>query len=260
MTLHIITHKNWMAQDLDATQSFGFDLPALTPGDDQVWMPEFYAARYLHSGVELPLSTTVGWHNWLPETMLRRRVTKTILFALTQQPDVFGYVKLEDLKDDRAAAQWTSTHAYAELLIQLGAPGGTGILVADTLHEIAVEWRAIVAGGVVLDYSCYIDNQRTGASSRVGDRGAMDGRIAEFAQQAAGRLPEHMGTCALDVAELADGSLMVIEANPIWCANWYSADPQHVRAALQQEWATGSQPSWEPDAWLAQRVQGQFPQ
>lgn len=73
--LHIITHRNWMAEDLGATQHFGFDLVDTTdfiPGEDALWAPGHHISLQHIAGLPWQYQDMPWWDP--PKELLGRRI------------------------------------------------------------------------------------------------------------------------------------------------------------------------------------------
>lgn len=245
MSLHAITHRSWIAEHLGARHHHGFDLvdvDEFVPGVDAIWTPGHYASLYWMSGSDWRFADVHWWE--LDGDILGRRVRWSVdselpILELLGGPKFvklarhkYDYFQarvrtLEEFLDDIQVRPWSKKHEY---------------IVSDPL-EIATEYRVFCPPG----------RDPIGRTYRAGEwfwgddddndpraRPAPD-KVLEFAQEIAPLLP---GSPALDIAELASGRLVLIEANPAWCSGFYDLPRDHIVAAVKasQGWTAGDVP------------------
>lgn len=270
--LIVATHKNWIADEfadtgyVDVKHSFGLDVP-IFPEDKSVawWMPTEVAARFARSGAELNLATIdAEWLTRVPKVLLGREVwVGTARKALELGISYPAYCKPAEVKISAAPAQWIEVDYFVNNLLQLGVPEETKVQVTSTFLDIKYEYRCFVNQGSVVAVATYLTPEGIFGQDSFTRNVAGEERAQEFAQE----VTSVMGAdqpCAytLDIAELATGELIVMEANPVWASNPYDCDKlEAVKSVITGSRTQGGAKThgkfqWELDpylTWYAQR-------
>lgn len=269
MTLHLVCHPNWMVQELSSAtsaqvkHSFGLDVPVYE-ADDAWWIPQQMAAKFIRSmeaeGLPLPNFTSPGplWLDSVPEKFLARTVKTMTVKKAMKHARPWAWWKAAEAKIDWFPA------APREKAVFLEAAGKllpeTMVQSANATLFINTEFRFHVLDGEPVTGSAYL---QTVPGSRLG-HSYYDGlttnatelsRAADFVRKVLSKVASpHAFT--LDVALLASGRFVVLEANPIWCSAWYGSDIDEV-ARLTIESFSGAGWEWHPDAWHVLKAQEQ---
>jgi len=270
--LIVATYKSWIADEfaetgyVDVKHSLGLEVP-IFPEDKPVawWMPTEVAARFARAGAELNLATIdAHWLTTLPEDLLGRDIwVGTARQALDLGMKELAYCKPAEVKISAAPAQWIEVDYFVNSLLQLGVPEEIKIQVTKTFLDIRYEYRCFVNQKQVTTIATYLTP--TGVFGQDGFTRNLSGEVlaADYAQRAVAAIGENQ-PCAytLDIAELATGELVVMEANPVWASNPYDCDKTEVvKAVIQGSYTLGHSKThgsfqWELDpylTWYAQR-------
>lgn len=264
--LRVVTPAGWLADEfavaapatVEVVHDYGFDVPADAAGLFW-WCPQQFAVRLLASGVD-PVFSAPGpdFAAELPMEVLGRRV-EVFPFGLvrrsarTGQPiDGTGrwlakpvHAKLAEAKLSRLpAAVYQDLAGFVAAGETAGLPDNASVQLSDPV-SLAVEARCFIVDGQVTASSVYLADGVTWDGFDV----VPDSRwAATFADDVIADLTDLPAAFALDVARTPDDELLVVEANPAWCANPYHADRAAVLEAIlaSQQRRTGW--GWQPDA------------
>lgn len=235
--LHVVTPARWLAEDLSAgappgvrvTHDLGLDLPANADALSW-WCPMNFAARLLASGVD-PAFTSPGpeFTAGLPEGLLGRRVVACRLSAAAKAGARWTaspvHAKLAEAKREVLPAKvYQDLWSFLREAEVAGIPCGSMVQLSDPVEMVTearcyIRDRKVVAGSVYLDAGVTWD----GFASPP-DTGWAEG----FATGAVSRIVRQPPAYTLDVARLADGGLVVVEANPAWSSNPYNCEARPV--------------------------------
>jgi hypothetical protein len=264
--LHVVTHRRWVADDLDmgaervsrlgpaveVAHSLGLDPIDLQPGDG-LWAPMAWAARLLHDprhqrrigGYLLdpgPLFTPS-----LDRTLTGRRIqVGTLAEYLEHGPDGTGegaFVKPANCKIEHFPAAWRRRAEVARLAIKHDLPDDLVLQWTTTRLDIVEEHRAYVRHRTVVASSPYLVHHRgpggAGGNLSVEQEtwheqmtSVHSPAAEEFAGHVACGIDHQPAAYVLDVALLADGSWVVLETNPVWAAAFYGCDLTEVVRTL----------------------------
>ncbi|GAB17347.1 hypothetical protein GOEFS_028_00110 [Gordonia effusa NBRC 100432] len=248
-----VTNKPWIAQALGAKQKTAADLPHPLPPDTFMWIPEHYVARAYAAGRPYPLTSTLHWPLAFGDQFLKRTVRLCRGRDLTST-DTPAFVKLADAKVAELPAGSGTEDGLRQSLVALDALDSWTIV--SELIDLVEEWRVLIVDGTAIDSSQYVRASRSIETKLPTFRD-----IEEFASAAAQSDPGHLpASYMLDVGITTTGDLTIIEANPIWCANWYSLSTENVKQALQCEFTSDANAMWVPDPILLRRVRVEGPQ
>lgn len=232
MALHVITERAWVSDYLQGRLHHGFDLidvDGLSPGQDGIWCPGHFASLHHMAGADWAFADAVWWT--LPGEFLGRHVAyggvRMVESALEGGPK---FVKLARHKYDYFPARMRDAVQFIEDLGERPWADKHEFLVSDPL-DIAVEYRVFCTPG----------RRPVGRTYRAGNWAWGDGEpddpraapapaaVLEMAHAAAAYIP---GSTAVDIAELVSGNLVVLEANPPWCAGFYDLPLADLTAAI----------------------------
>lgn len=232
--LVVATTRRWIADDLrhgaggrvDVVLEHGFDLPVIT-GPAAWWVPAEHAARILRAGGTLDLSAPgPAWLAGVPDDLTGRRVWAGMLADIGDAPPA-GFAKPAEAKVDALAARWWDrTDDFASAARDAGLGDDAWVQVSDRRLDIVEEHRCYVGAGTVMTTSPYLTAD--GSTYEPGwesDPAFSHDAARAFAQGAVDALGQDQPpSYVLDVALLTDGTWVVVEANPAWCAGFYGCD------------------------------------
>lgn len=252
------THRRWIGEHLAAAGSIpvivdaGMDAPVIPDGVRAAWWtPTEHAARLLHAGAPLALSAPgPHWLSQVPRELAGRVVWSG--FA-RDVPAGAGWCKLAEVKlEGIPAAWWGDTRDFTRALAAAGVPDESVVQVSSTRLDIASEYRCFMVDGSPAAVSAYLRGGVTWDPAWEGepDPGAAQARA--FAQAVGDTMGSRQPAgYVLDVAVLADGNWVVVEANPAWSSSPYGADPAGVvESVLAANTPAGGQFAWQVDPWL----------
>ena len=232
-TVHVVTQRNWQAQELQAKgwntrHSLGLDIPIHSPRDTW-WIPQAYAVRInkslTHHGKPL-LSLTAPNSELLPKTPRQhtgRRVgTVTVYDALNSMvewPNDLWW-KMATAKHDDFIAQKLTHDQLIQLLENLNLPWNSILQFSEELPDIISEHRFFIADREIKAYSGYLKNGVT-----IYDGATFTEEETKLATEAAKSLLGEEGlelprAFVMDIAVTTSGAF-VLEYNPAWCSGWY---------------------------------------
>lgn len=264
--LHVVTPARWLAEDLSAgappevrvVHDMGLDLPEHADGIAW-WCPMNFAARLLASGVD-PAFTAPGpgFTADMSEGVLGRRVVACRLAVAARSGQRWNgrpvHAKLAESKlRALPAAVYPDLWAFLAAAEQAHVPPGSMVQLSDPV-EMVTEARCFVVDRQVVTGSVYLDRGTTWD----GFATPPDSSWAEgFAGGVVARLHKQPPAYTLDVARLADGSLVVVEANPAWSSNPYHCEAGPVVAAILAAQGRRSMDvrrwRWQPDPSIPSR-------
>lgn len=279
-TLHVVTHRRWVADDLAAAAALthagtapetrvrhhlGLDVPEIADGD-ALWAPMEWAARARHAGALLHLSDPgPRFLTTVPAQLLGREVHACAVWDLVagDGPEE-GFFKPANVKIDRVSARWWAREEFLTAVHDAAMPPSSRVLWTTTRLDIVEEHRIFVLDHQPATSSIYLRHDtHTPHDARVTHtwhEQMLDPRRAQAQEFASTVLAELAGSVpasfVLDVALLADDSWVVLEANPTWCSAQYGADLGAVIDSLFAACSTpaGSPWAWTPDPYLAQQA------
>lgn len=292
-TLHVVTHRRWVADDLatgafpglDVRHHLGLDLPDFAPGDG-VWAPMEWMARAVAVDPRLHLiDPGAALLTLLPRHLLGRDIrllTRAQMEAEADEhiaahgPLVDGppyFAKPANCKVEEFPARWDDLEGHVLGAIATRIPADQPFLLTTTRLDIVEEHRLFVLDGAVVTSSPYraLDLGPEGHRSETLWHEEMTsectGDAEAFGAHVLAALEDLPRSFALDVAVLADGTWVVIEANPVWSSAFYGADPAQVvrcllvasRVADPAEASAPEPHRWVLDPYLIQRVARQRP-
>lgn len=232
MVVKVVTHSSWKAEFLGGVQDFGLDIPSsvgMTAGVDGFWCPGHFASLMYANG-DLWRFTDCEWWTWTDRAVLYKYERDVADRIGTGRM----FVKLARHKLDSFPARVMDRDEFLAT-----AKPGHEWLVSPVL-DLKREWRVILIDGTVAASSCY----RAGDWWWDGEDPGIDFPHAEFAVEFSG----FPGTRVIDVGELADGSPVLIEGNPAWCAGWYGMPREPVVEAIVASQSDPGSPRFVPDS------------
>lgn len=261
-TLHVITHRAWVASDFadvapaDVTvaHSLGLDAPRVGAGD-ALWAPTEWAARarrVTHPAL-LPLADAgADFLPRFPEAFLGRVVTLCALRNLAALGPMFGFFKLANAKADRVPAGFAAADVFYREARSAGVPDDSLILWTETMLPIVEEHRVFFLGAEPVTSSPYLMRGKLWSPEMTS---AATQAARQFASDAISAHPGPLAAASvIDVALLSGGRWVVLEANPVWSSAVYGADPVAVIECLFAANAPGAGPAWVPDPHLVSRA------
>jgi hypothetical protein len=229
------------------------ELAAAAAAGSPVRAPGGLVAQAIGLGAPIRLSgPTPEWFVGLGAAVTGRtwrRVTPAAAREMLVTGPVFA--KLADAKSPLVPAR--RYHGVAEFDAVMTAAGNLpfDLLATRGWWEIDSEYRVFTAGREVLTASAYRVQDEPWGPLLHTHRASFHAEAADhIAGLLAGLAPETVPPAAvLDVARLADGRLVVLEANQAWGSGLYGCDPDAVLAAVlaandpgvHQRWR------WRPD-------------
>lgn len=232
MALHAITERAWVADYLDARLHHGFDLldvDGLSPGLDGIWCPGHFASLHSMAGVDWAFADAHWWT--LPDALVGRRVVMGSAEVIASELEAGErFVKLSRHKYEYFPAQMRTREQFLDDIQDRPWAHLHEFLVSETL-DITAEYRVFCSQG----------RDPVGRTYRSGDWFWGDGepddpraapapdRALDLALSADAYIP---GSTSVDIAELRDGSLVVLEANPPWCSGFYDLPVDDLTAAI----------------------------
>lgn len=264
-TLHVITHRKWIADDLqpgapaDLTirHDLGLDLPNIQPAD-ALWTPMEWATRALHD----PRIHPAPIHLCDPGpdfvTQLRPDLTLTTVAQLRDQP----YAGERFAKPANCKIEWfpAAFYAFTDLPLDRLQPD-TQLLHTELRLSLVEEHRVWVLDGTPATSSIYLrhhpdGHQETWHPDLTSQRSADAIAVARQVLQGTPTPP----TLVLDLGLLNSGEWVPIETNPTWSSATYSGNPTEiVRCILAAATANPTPWDWQPDPHLLTRTMRQHP-
>jgi ATP-grasp domain, R2K clade family 3 len=275
--IHVVSTSNWMAEEMRAAgkftvkQSYGIEIPDYNT-EDSWWFPQEVAVRLLNSmkshNLPSPKLMTAGaeWLGLLPYELTQRAITLTSVATVkglgTHEA---GWWKLPEAKHESFVAEYRTYPELLEAISSAELPDESMLQFTSTTLSIHKEYRFIVVDKTITTGSLYMDFS-DGKSLTYYDGLTVNPisyhaalTFASYVAQTVDAPPVYV----LDVAELTDGSHVVLEANGIAFSAWYDCDIEVVADALHYfQHGTGVNFSgweWEPDPYLLRKVAKQRP-
>lgn len=191
-----------------------------------------------------------------PEVTGRRWELLAVRDALDVLDAGPAFVKLPDAKVRAFPAQ---VHARPDTLREAAAtlrdPERVRLLVTTELFAIESEYRVFTRAGAALAVSPYLVEGEPWTPLLHTHRASFHGDALAFVADVLSALgPDEVPpAAAIDVARLADGHLVVLEANQAWAAGLYGCDADEVLTAILAANdpgapGPGDRWRWTPDA------------
>lgn len=248
-----VTFNNWVAEALGAEMSFGSSHVDISDGETFFWTPGLHAASQYVKGRPYPLTTTLTWPQAFGRQFLSRDIKLCLAADLDRESTILKFTKVADVKDDRYMPQVMSEKELYQQMddsIFLDAY----VIVSDIIEDIADEWRVVILDGKVLDSSRYRTDQLY-FDMGIPEASKPEYRdVEKFAGEAAATAVGMPRSYMLDIGTTTSGEMFVIEANPIWCSNWYGNDVELFKLALTAEFTDDTSQMWVPDALMLRTV------
>jgi hypothetical protein len=272
--IHVVTHTNWMAKELSAAndfqirQSYGIEVPNYT-AEDSWWFPQEVANRLMHAmeeyGKPLPLVISAGadWLMSVPKPYLQRTISNYLVKDLNKQEHgrLKGWWKIPEAKLDKFPAAYRDYQTLAQDIAEAGLEPETTLQFTPITLDIAAEYRFYIRRGKSVAGSIYLKITNSQAETYYDGITSPTGnyvKAREFADMVAEEV-DGPPAYVLDVAWLADDSLVVLEANAVAFSAWYDSDitqvaeliweSQHsISAAEYNRW------KWVPDTNYLKKV------
>lgn len=283
-TLHVVTHRRWVADDL-ATNTvgvpvrhhLGFDLPDWEPGD-AAWAPMEWMARAKVADPRLRLADPgPRFLAALPPELTGRNVEVLTLAQMKERADdhaadhgvlVDGpsyFAKPANCKIEAFEARWDDLEGHVLTAVAAQVPDAQPFLLTSTRLDLVEEHRLFVLEGEVATSSPYLQHLVQGphlfqggttwhehmVSHRTGDAEEFGAHVLDTTTVPRPR------AFVLDVGVLRDGTWVVIETNPVWSSAFYGADVDTVveclAASVEVDEPGSAVHEWAPDPWLLER-------
>lgn len=229
MTVTVITHSRWRAEELDAVFDLGFDLPDtsyMINGEDGIWCPGHIASMMYLAGDDWGFQDCTWWE--LPEELLGREVVycKSYTELMEGVRGREAFVKLARHKYETYPAK---VRAPADLVTEQSPVLEGFAFLIQPVRDIVEEHRVLVIDGTVADSSCY----RLG-DAFYGDVDFSGVSLPDGYSQLAIGASKELGYRAsmIDIATTRDGSIMIVEGNPPWSSGWYDMATKPVREGI----------------------------
>ena len=205
------------------------------------------------AGARLALSgPTASWFTELPIEITGRRwhrlnVMQARTFISQHAP---AMVKLADAKVPALPARrYESVDDFDDAVGSVAAGPALELLATDGWLDIVSEYRVFTEGPDALTSSPYLIEDETWSPILHTHRGSHHEQAADYVSSVlkalpAGRVPP---AAAIDVARLADGRFIILEANQSWSAGPYGCEPDAVlRSVLAANRAADTRWRWRP--------------
>jgi hypothetical protein len=162
------------------------------------------------------------------------------------------WIKLADAKHPLVPARRYSDVASFDVAIRpLGHAPDLQLLATSGWLDIDSEYRVFCRGRDVLTASPYLIQDEPWTALLHTHRASFHREAAAYMTDVLATLPdsEVPPAAAFDIARLADGRMVVLEANQSWSAGIYGCDPDAVLAAVLAANTPGpaSRWAWTPD-------------
>lgn len=264
-TLHVVTHRGWVARDLHAAaaarrpdvkvaHSLGFDAPDVAAGD-ALWAPMEWAARARPVlGPELlPLADPgARFLTRVPVDLLGRRIrVATVDETAHLAPDV-GFFKPANMKVERVPARWTTRDGFLSGCRAAGLPGTSEVMWTASRLDLVEEHRCFVRYRRVVASSPYLIDGATWFEGMVSRHESAAVRFAGLVL--VGVRDGAPAAFVLDVGMTREGGWVVVEANPVWCSAQYGCDLAAVVDCLFTAVVDVGDWQWCPDPYLVSRA------
>lgn len=235
-TIHIVTQRNWQAEELqakgwDTHHSLGLDVPNHKPNDSW-WFPQAVAVRINKSlqHNSLPrLNLTSPNEELLPNTPRehtgRRIGTVSVYDALNsivEWPDNLWW-KMATAKNDDFLCQPLTHNALMELIETTKLPYESLLHFSEELPVILSEHRFFVADREIKAHSGYLKDGVTiydGATFTEEESYAALVKAETVLKDESFEMPRAF---VMDIAVTVEGAY-VLEYNPAWCSGWYDCE------------------------------------
>lgn len=233
MTLAVVSHSTWRAEELHAESSLGFDLPNtsyMVTGEDGIWCPGSIASMMYIAGDDWQFEDCKWWN--LPASLLGRNVK--LCNGYTELMEYMGevksdkFVKLARHKYDFYPAKIRSSKD----IIKEQEPSLEKFqYIVSDIVDIKEEHRVFVIDGKAVESSCYRSGDIFYGDSDLSHINlSYEGMV--IAEKASHELS--LNVAVIDIAILSDGCHIVVEGNPPWCSSWYSVEPETVIEAVKR--------------------------
>jgi hypothetical protein len=254
MTLRVVTHRNWLAEQfkqldgVHVVQDFGLDFDPANL-DDYWWAPGAWVARAYKSGMRLPLmSCGVDWLPNLPEAYRGRKVQNKLLAEIFPGRTQATFAKLPEVKHDGVPAKVYGECYLRETLNQYNLPAETIWQLQEPV-EFVTEARFWIAHRHIVAFSPYRHRDWVWGAENRPFHPVWDARMSKMARFLDGMLSNmSVGLprgCVIDVGITDDGDEMVIEANAAWSSGPYDGDPAGIFEAIKASHDfEGKYPEW----------------
>ena len=160
-----------------------------------------------------------------------------------------AFVKLADAKRREFPARRFGSAAELRARVDaLGATADLQLLVTTGWLDLHSEYRVFTVGRAVVTVSPYLVFDEPWSPLLHTHRASLHDDAAVFASDLLQALPDVPPAAALDVARLADGRFVLLEANQAWSAGLYGCDPDAVlRSVTAANTADDSAWTWRAD-------------
>lgn len=235
-TIHVVTHRNWQAQELQAKgwntlHSLGLDVPAHKPSDSW-WFPQAYAVRINksleHHGQPALKLTSPNEDLILntPREHSGRRVGMVTVYdalnSIVEWPDNLWW-KMATAKNDDFICQQMTHNELMNLLETTKLPFDSILHFSEALPTILSEHRFFIADREIKAHSGYLKDGVTvydGATFTQEENCEAFAKAEEVLKDESFEMPRAF---VMDIAVTVEGAF-VLEYNPAWCSGWYDCE------------------------------------
>lgn len=259
-SLHIVTAARWLADDFAAANDtlrivhdLGLDLGLdLGPDAEQTawWCALKFAGRLHATGIAPgfiapgPRFTTRLGRDALGRDMVACRMNEAHLRGARWENAPVHAKLAEAKRSDLPAQVYPNLDLFLDLAAETGIPGDSYAQLSDPV-DMVTEARCYILDGQAVTGAVYLDHGITWDAFPTPPD-------AKWALVAAAGIAAGLGAqpraYTLDMARLADGSIVVVEANPAWSSNPYNSRLDLVTDCVL---ASQSDPdsiwAWHPD-------------
>ena len=230
MTLHMITHRTWMTEEMSAKQHLGFDLidtDSFVEGVDALWSPSHYVSLHILSGQKWSYQDTYWWT--LPKHLLGRKIVYGSADDISKELRLGDrFVKLARHKNDYFPAKIRSLDQFnKDIEVKSWCPDHE--FISSEVIDIKEECRFWSYDGEIVAGDTY----RRGDWFYGDENFIEDHEPKDAFYQKAKEVTKYVpGSWSVDIGMDSDGNTFGIEMNPSWCSGWYRGNANSVKKSI----------------------------
>lgn len=274
--LCIVTHSNWMFEEASAglkdspvtvSHSYALDVPNFS-NKDMFWIPQAQAYKFNKSleyaglpdlGLMAPSNTLLLS---LPHNIVGREISVYSAndAASVLLPHNTSWWKMVDAKHELFEAKYRTHEELCKDIEIAGLPHDSSLLQSENIENVVAEYRIFTLNNPNFETlqpiagSIYLEDEKTfydGAQTKT----HILQKCYNFVEKSLTPYSNHLPpSFVVDIAVLEDGSLLVLEFNPVWCSAWYGADLLGVLECLKVSRTNKQTPhKWVPDSIYKQK-------
>lgn len=256
MTLRIVTHKNWLADQFKALgsiqviQDWGYDIDPDTALDTYWWAPGAWVASARKAGIRLPLlSCGIDWLPNLPMEYRGRKVQNKLLRDIYPGVTAETFAKLPEVKHDGVPAKLYGPKCYLrETLEQFRLPQDAVWQLSEPMAFVT-EARFWIAHREIVASSPYRHRDWIWGSDLPSFAPVWKARMTKMTRFMQIMLDDENVKlppgCVIDIGILEGGTPKVVEANAAWSSGPYDGDPAGIFEAIKASHDfEGKYPEW----------------